>query len=330
MPFVNNNMKKAEIPDVVWEHEKYLFKNHKIFYPPVLKMFAQIKKAYTLAKITKALVTKDPDSLIDTVTAEFRGKEIPIDAEVDWAATNELKKADVINYEDTDEILIGLYEQAATEIGAAEQAALAMTTSFRLANPLVYEQIRKRAGALITDVDSTTRRAVVEMVKQFTEGNYAAGASMPQLAREIRAGIGMHPTHAKTWWMDHRRRLIDNGMSGANLAKASERYAKKLINYRSRMIARTEMAFAMERGRAEAWTDAQKKKFLPPNQKKKWYALLDGKTSKICQALNDTEVGLEEMFYFDEGLRGAVMGAPAHPFCRSVVILVRDYDWRRA
>ena len=103
-----------------------------------------------------------------------------------------------------------------------------MTTSFRLANPLVYEQIRKRAGALITDVDSTTRRAVVEMVKQFTEGNYAAGASMPQLAREIRAGIGMHPTHAKTWWMDHRRRLIDNGMSGAKLGEGVGEIRKEI------------------------------------------------------------------------------------------------------
>lgn len=428
-------MKKAEIPDVVWEHEKYLFENHKIFYPPVLKMFAQIKKAYTLETITRALENKDPESLVRVVTGILRGEPIPINADVDWAASNQIqkeetfkppasvaenaknalsiraekppsqrgmtpvglarardlmnrkslsldtikrmvsyfarhevdkkgstwntkgkgwqawngwggdegrtwaegildrieketvRKSEVIDYEDTDEILIGLYEQAATEIGAAEQAALAMTTSFRLENPLVFKQIRTRAGDLITDVDSTTRRAVVEMVKQYTEGNYAAGANMATLAREIRSGIGMHPTHAK-WWMNQRQRWISEGMTGRNLTVASEKYAKKLINYRSRMIARTEMAFAMERGRAESWLDAQNKKFLPPNQKKKWFALLDAKTSDICQALNDTEVALDENFITDDNR--AVMGAPAHPFCRSVVILVRDYDWRKA
>lgn len=327
MPFIKENMKKAEIPDVVWEHEKILFEKHKMFYPPVWKMFAQIKKAYTLEKITRALETKDPESLVRVVTGVLRGEPIPINAKVDWEASNRINKSEVIDYEDTDEVLIGLYEQAATEVGAAEQAALAMTTSFRLENPLVFNQIRTRAGDLITDVDSTTRRAVVEMVKQYTEANYAAGANMPTLAREIRSGIGMHPTHAK-WWMNHRQRLIDEGLKGANLTRASERYAKKLIDYRSRMIARTEMAFAMERGRAESWLDAQNKKFLPPNQKKKWFSLLDAKTSKICQALHDTEVALDENFITDDG-RG-VMGAPAHPFCRSVVILVRDYDWRKA
>lgn len=231
----------------------------------------------------------------------------------------------LLDYDANEEVIINLYTQMATAAGRREYGAIGVTTSFALQNPDAIAAIKTRTGNLITDVDATTRRSVVEMVEQSLLRNYVDGPNSRTLAREIKAGIGMHPTHAK-WWANHRQRLIDEGLTGRNLEVASKKYQEKLIRYRSKMIARTETSFAISRGQTASWAQATQEGFLDADQKKEWVALLDNRTSDICMELHGQQIPVGEDFVFNAGNGGAVTSSPAHPFCRSVVTLVRSTE----
>ncbi len=113
------------------------------------------------------------------------------------------------------------------------------------------------------------------------------------------------------------------GMSLELVQQLRRRESSKQRTQRARTIARTETRDANSQGLTEAWKRAGEQGLTAPGTMKRWVAMGDEVTSEICEDLNNHEpIPLDANFSsdVDPGFIGA--GPPAHPNCRSTLILV--------
>lgn len=101
----------------------------------------------------------------------------------------------------------------------------------------------------------------------------------------------------------------------------ANRYAEQLRRVRGRAIARTENRDAMSQGQVDAWGMAQNEGFLPRNVLKDWVEMPESpRLSDICRELGALDpIPLNESF--TSSIVGMVDRPPAHPNCRSVLVL---------
>jgi len=111
-----------------------------------------------------------------------------------------------------------------------------------------------------------------------------------------------------------------SGMKSSQLKVLREQMSDKIRLQRARAIARTETTAAISQGLSEAWRQASNNGLAPPETKKRWVAVPDA--SEICQDLDGQEVGLNENFFSSAGQGFSGDGPPAHPNCRSTVVLI--------
>jgi len=325
MRLICHHIEKEKIPKEVREHDDYINENHEEFFIPFNLINDTVKEVYTVKVIQKAIVDKDPNYLQNYAVGVLGGKEIRAGVKVNWDATNYnlITKAEKIDYDMAEEVLLDIYHQTGETIGKKEIGALKIGTSFRLENPAVLGLIKTRTGDLITDMDSTTRRTLVQFVKNTIHRGYGAGLSPKILAKQIQNKVGIHPSFMR-WFTNHSARLQADGLVGNALHVAEQKYANFLISYRAKMIARTEMAFAMQRGQEAAWDKAIKSGLIEKTAKKVWLAVLDKRTSDICRELSYHQpINVTEDFTYGAAGGGSTSMAPAHPNCRSVAKLVR-------
>ena len=113
------------------------------------------------------------------------------------------------------------------------------------------------------------------------------------------------------------------GAKGDQLRKIRQDLAAGLRRQRARTIARTEANDAISRGLTESWKRAADAGLSPPGTKKRWVAMAgDDRISEICEDLDGQEVGLNENFSSGAGEGFTGEGPPAHPNCRSTMVLV--------
>lgn len=101
----------------------------------------------------------------------------------------------------------------------------------------------EHSAALVTSVTDDTMKAISEVITQGVK----AGLSAQKVARQLRHTVGLLPQHALAVGKEYGR-LIAEGVSSAKADKIAERYANKLLKYRTQMIARTESRFANDEG----------------------------------------------------------------------------------
>jgi len=149
-----------------------------------------------------------------------------------------------------------------------------------------------------------------------------------QSARLIRGGIGLTPrlsdavkarylSRVDELWGRHGN--IDRAMAGA--AKSAEAYKRKLLNYRSRLIARTETIRSANAGQMQAWQQAADKGLLNRARTQRvWMTSRDESVCPRCEPMHGQTVAFEGE-PFVSGLGASVDMPPEHVSCRCAIRL---------
>ena len=102
--------------------------------------------------------------------------------------------------------------------------------------------------------------------------------------------------------------------------EAAVKYAERQHRYRAYMIARTEMAFAYNRGIDEGIKQAIAKGYMGPCVRV-WATAADERTCPVCGELEGVEIGMDGEYDFSRVNSRLPSGPtpPAHPNCRCAV-----------
>lgn len=222
----------------------------------------------------------------------------------------------------------------------AAQAKSAGKSTFTLSgveNQLLFDLIDERAviyareasARLVTDISDQMRETIRETIAEAEMGNltYQQAAirlqsTLPLTARDSKA--------VNKFAEKQFARFMKQGLAEAKARYKAEQkaaqYAAKLLDARSRTIARTEIIDASMSGRYLGWEAGVTAGYISNDSVKEWVAEPDA--CEICQPLDGTIIGWNTEWTFPEGVTAGTSNRmpPAHPNCRcAVVILPPDY-----
>ena len=171
-----------------------------------------------------------------------------------------------------------------------------------------------------------------EAITAMLEHAYSGAFSVDELAKTIRATIGLNKVQAKAnlnYYQHVKNTLLENnpGMKESTAQKkaqeAAAKYAAKQHRQRAFTIATTEMAFAYNKGADEGMKQAQEQNLIG-KVVKVWSTAADESVCSICGALDGVEVEMDADFDFKgtDLYSGQKQTPPAHPRCRCALLYV--------
>lgn len=213
---------------------------------------------------------------------------------------------------------------------AWEKAIIAAATAIEAKYPTWYfnpmaEGVREwtanRAAEFVTNVTATQIEGIRAVVRRAA---VLEDMSVDELARAIRPMVGL--THQQSVAnLKYYETLIANGMSEKKALDKAIRYAGKQHRYRGYNIARTELAFAYNKGAHEGTKQAQEAGYIG-EVIKVWCTADDERVCTICGSLEGKEIAMDEDFDFTTKLQATNPGIrrtpPAHPSCRCAVMYI--------
>lgn len=182
----------------------------------------------------------------------------------------------------------------------------------------VREYTDNYSASFVTNCTREQTQAIRQLVRRSAN---LQDMSVDSLARAIRPMIGLNQRQA-TANMNYYQTMIEGGMSEKQALDKSLRYAAKQHRYRAYAIARTELAFAYNHGEFEGVKQAQRAGLMG-RVTKKWCDAADNRVCKVCKALSDVELEMDEWFDFKTRLPQSYRRTPpAHPQCRCVLLFI--------
>ncbi len=154
---------------------------------------------------------------------------------------------------------------------------------FSITNPRAIEWARKRSSNLITEIGSSTR----ETVREIITSGLRDGRAPRVIAKEIGSLVGLRSDQLETL-----RKFQAGGATEAQVV----RRAKQLLKQRGELIARSECMRSSNAGLREMWHQAVDNDLLPSDVKREWIATSDERTRDEHEDLDGEQVGLNEGF----------------------------------
>jgi SPP1 gp7 family putative phage head morphogenesis protein len=206
-------------------------------------------------------------------------------------------------------------------------AGLAMVGAFNVENPYVAPAAQARVGWLIQEVRNGTNLGLREAVATVIEGAYNDAIGVRGAEKAIRGMVGLRPDQVNAV-NKVGQRLMAQGMKGQALSARLARESAKRLKYRANMIARTEMARAVNQGRHDAWKVARDRGMFGGQEAfVEWVAGITDRTCGVCADLNGEVESLGDDFSpKDPALSASQLGVygefpPIHPLCRCNTVL---------
>lgn len=165
---------------------------------------------------------------------------------------------------------------------ASESRSLKLM-DFSITNPRAIEWARNRSSNLITEIGSSTR----ETVREIITSGLRDGRAPRVIAKEIGSYVGLRSDQLETL-----RKFEAGGASEAQVA----RRAKQLLKQRGELIARSETMRSSNQGLREMWHQAVDNDLLPADVKREWIATSDERTRDEHEDLDGEQVGLNDSF----------------------------------
>jgi hypothetical protein len=192
---------------------------------------------------------------------------------------------------------------------------------FALINQMAVQYAAQHSGSLIMDLSAGLRETVATILSGSVAGNLPRHAVVDLL----RATIPLHSSWAQAVEKVYDREYTKRLQAGATLDKAAE-FAKRaadvrsdrLLQTRSRNIARTEAMRAMNEGKFAGWSQQVAEGWMPVDSLKEWQ---EGRSPcKRCEPL----VG--QIVPWDQPFSNGQMMPPEHPSCRCTAIMLPPDD----
>lgn len=189
-------------------------------------------------------------------------------------------------------------------------------------NPMgdgVLEWVKNRAAAFVTN----TTQAQVDCLRAIVQRTALLEVkNVDQLARAIRPMVGLTKQQALAN-LNYYQSLLDSGVSEKRALDLSIKYSARQSRYRAYNIARTEMAYAYNKGADEGIRQAQEAGYMGEAEKV-WCTAEDERTCPTCAELEGKVVAMDDEFDFSTKLAATDptirRTPPAHPGCRCAII----------
>lgn len=234
-------------------------------------------------------------------------------------------------YKPLEKVLFGILAEAGEAVakdtrkyGKFRTAETFKDLRFDLVNPEATAWASGKSSQLVTNITSDTRQSIQAIIASM----FDEGVSGPGAARLIRQHIGLTPQYSNAV-LSLRKHLGDprnagkkiyagrtpiripkTGADVAFIERRAGRYAQRLLNVRTRTIARTEGIAAANQGQIQLWKQATKEGLLFGNELKEWIVTPDDRLCPICEPLDRELAPLKESFSI------GLDSPPAHPNCR--------------
>lgn len=178
--------------------------------------------------------------------------------------------------------------------------------------------VSERSGLFVTNCAQNQLEALNELLKMAVD----TGMPADQLSRAIRPLIGLTKRQAATNFQYYCDLRAGGTGHKAALDKCI-RLAGKQHRYRAMNIARTELAWAYNKGEYAGVKQAQAENLLG-DLKKVWCTAEDERVCSICGELDGQEAPMEGSFQFpgDSLWAGFKETPPAHNGCRCVLLYI--------
>lgn len=165
------------------------------------------------------------------------------------------------------------------------------SASFDVSNPRAITFAELRSSALVTEIASTTRAALRDLIAAAVRD----GIAPRRLSQQIKQVVGLRLDQVQAL-QNYTDKLTAKGISEAGLERRAAKYARKLHSDRAILIARSETMRSANRGQVELWMQAQDKGQLPRDQKRTWIVTPDDRLRPEHEAMEGQERGIEEPF----------------------------------
>jgi hypothetical protein len=278
----------------------------------------------------KALTISKKEIDIKELETAFREQDQEMLAQI----VNSIKKS--FDFEIMRTVPDELYEtlvDAGTRAGrtakiAGDYRTAQVTLAFDKTNPKASFWALNESAALVTEVGAGTKRAIREIMYQAFE----QGMPPRTAARLIRETVGLTERQAMAVMRVHselkdaddalimmgkmRVRVPPGGLSASRVEELTERYSTRALNYRAKMIARTETIASSNEGQRQLWEQATDQGLLTGNELREWIVTPDDRLCEFCEPMEGALAGITDKF---ETELGEIMGPPLHPNCRCAV-----------
>lgn len=204
---------------------------------------------------------------------------------------------------------------------------------FEPARECVKEWLDTKAATFVTNSTDIQIKAINSVVSRAA---YLQDMTVDGLARAIRPMVGLTVQQANAN-LKYYQAMVDSGLSEKTALDRSIKYSARQNRYRGYNIARTELAFAYNKGEHFGIQQAIDQGLMG-HTVKVWCTADDERVCKICGRLEGQTIEMDEDFDFQTKLAasnpGIRMTPPAHPSCRCTVLYKEisppDYDARIA
>lgn len=252
------------------------------------------------------------DAAEESIAAAFRAAAFRLQGSAPLAALADASTVDMLDWASWDAHLDSVRALIADR--AADAARLALldlgegaAVLVGAAMPIARRWAAEWSASKVVAITDSTRAAL----RDLTGRALREGWSVDRFAAVLRPCIGLTPGHAQALATYHARLLADGEPRAGVLA---DRYAERLLAYRSRNIARTESVGASNAGRLTAWGYAQAAGSIGPDATKEWIVADDDRLCPECAGLDGAIVGLHDAF-------DGADAPPLHPSCRCTVVI---------
>lgn len=183
-----------------------------------------------------------------------------------------------------------------------------------------------QSARLVTNITDGTRRAIRNEVSTAIR----VGENPNRAAARIRPLVGLTEPHARAVTRQFEG-LIADGVRQDKALEISRRYAGRLLDWRARTIARTEMLWSANAAQQEVWRTMIDEGLLPRDVGRVWVTATDDRVCPECAPMDGTRVeGIDSLFESDTLGVGrdarprpapiAVTFPPLHPNCRCTLV----------
>lgn len=213
---------------------------------------------------------------------------------------------------------------------AIEEAMRAATTQLAERYPLyafdstvegVRAWIDSKAAAFVTNSTADQIAAINTVVGKAA---LLQDMTVDGLARAIRPMVGLTKPQAVAN-LNYYKAMVESGLSEKAALERSIRYSARQHRYRGYNIARTELAFAYNKGEHFGVKQAISQGYMGYTRKT-WCTADDERVCEICGALDGKTIEIDDDFDFYTKLAATNPGIrqtpPAHPSCRCTVLYI--------
>jgi SPP1 gp7 family putative phage head morphogenesis protein len=206
----------------------------------------------------------------------------------------------------------------------AKSVGVKLSPSYNPVSPAVVAFAREQSSLLVKQVTDATRRGIAEVIAtelqsmtgvQGAQRKVRARLLADKLSRNMDMMAGLDAARISRV-LTYEETLLENGYSAADAERMTRTFARRELNARSQVIARTEMRRSVESAQRETEKDLGARE-------KEWVTSRDDKVSEQCDA--DHQAGWLPV---DEAFPSGNQEPPGHPNCRCT-LNYRHQAWEK-